>query len=224
MIKVIKFILPVFIAITCFSCNNNETEEAKPQEALPNSDFETWQADDSFEKPENWSTSNFSLYGIVTFNTVVKDNLTPYEGEYCPKLETKSQIIDNQEVKMTGLITLGRFDVNIATRQAQVTGGIPFISKPASLEGYYKYIAVGIDSCFVDIALTKFNSQLLKRDTIASGRFSSSSVSDWTSFDLPIKYFINDTPDSMNIIVLSSDTSIFESGSTLWIDKLSLKY
>jgi len=220
--KVVIYIIVILFGFTYYSCKNDNVEP-EPQDTIPNSDFENWIDDYSFEKPEHWSTSNFSLYNIVTFNTVTKDSIS-YEGQYCPKLETKSQVISNELVKTAGLITLGSFDVNIATRQAQISGGIPFVSKPKSLEGYLKYTAIGSDKCFVDIVLTKFNTELLKQDTIASARFSSGSVSEWTHFDLPIKYFFNDAPDSMNIVILSSDTSIFEAGSTLWIDNLSLKY
>ena len=205
------------------SCKPDEKIQ-EPHNYIPNSNSELWVEETDFENPQNWSTSNFSLYGVVTFNTVDKLTDDVYSGSFCPKLETKSQFVNNSEVKVVGLLTLGSFDVNLATRQAHITGGIPFISKPLGLEGYYKYTAANIDSCFVDIALTKFNSQLSVQDTVAHGRFSSSSVTSWTHFDLPIKYFSDETPDSMNIVILSSDTSIFEAGSTLWIDNLSLKY
>lgn len=220
--NLIKYLLLLLLSIIYFSCNNEEN--IKPKENLPNSDFEVWEADGNFEKPENWNTSNFSLYNIVSFNTVIKVQNNSYSGEHSAKLETKSQIIDNNLVKIVGLITLGQFDINISTRKAKVFGGVPFSCKPANLEGYFKYSAVGIDSCFFDIALTKFDTEFLKRDTIASGRFSSSTVLEWTHFELPIKYFSNIEPDSMNIVILSSDTTIFESGSTLWVDNLSLKY
>lgn len=219
----IIFIFLILGSLTNSFCKKSESNQ-NPQNTIPNSDFETWIEDDSFEKPQDWNTSNFSLYGVVTFNTVEKitDNLQ--SGDFCSKLTTQSQLINNNEVKVAGLITLGNFDVNLASRRARISGGIPFISKPIGLDGYYKYTAANIDSCFVDITLTKFNTQRSVQDTIAHARFSSSSVSNWTHFDLPIKYFSNETPDSMNIVILSSDTSIFEAGSTLWIDNLSLKY
>jgi hypothetical protein len=223
--KILKICLLFITGVVCFSCNNDKTEdEIVPQNEILNPDFEVWEEVNGFDKPKYWNTSNFSLYGIVTFNTVTKENLSALEGAFCPKLVTKSQIIDNSEVKVAGLLTLGNFDINIESRQAVVNGGIPFVSRPVSLEGYYKYAGVGIDSCFIDFALTKFKASDLSRDTVASARFSSASIDNWTSFSLPIRYSSNETPDSMNIIILSSDTSIFENGSTLWIDNLSLKY
>ncbi len=92
------------------------------------------------------------------------------------------------------------------------------------MTGSYKYNGVGIDSCFIDVSLTKFNTLNKNQDTIANGRFSSGSTTDWSSFNIPLKYYREDSPDSLNVVILSSDTSIFEAGSTLWIDNLSFKY
>lgn len=210
------------ISIYFISCNN-KNDSPEPKNEIPNKDFENWVIENEFDKPENWNTSNFSLYNIVTFNTVYKDSLTFFSGNYSPRLETKSQVINSELVKVVGLITLGNFDINIATKKAHISGGIPFKSRPIILEGYYKYNAVGNDKCFIDIALTKLNNQK-KRDTIAHAQFSSVSVSNWTLFELPLQYYFDDIPDSLNIIFLSSDTSIFEAGSTLWVDNLSLTY
>jgi len=216
------FILFSIIGIYFISCDNTN-DSPEPENQIPNPDFEKWVLENEFDKPESWNTSSFSLYNMVTFNTVFKDSLTFFSGNYSSRLETKGQIINSELVKVVGLITLGNFDINIATKKAHISGGIPFQSKPISLTGYYKYNAVGDDNCFMDIALTKLNNQK-KQDTIAHGRFSSGSVSDWTSFELNLQYFSEDIPDSLNIVFLSSDTSIFEAGSTLWIDNLSLTY
>lgn len=219
-----QIIILILTILVCNSCKDKNDDIKLKKDIIPNAQLETWVQDNLYEKPESWNTSNFSLYGIINLNPVNKDSSAPYEGKYCAKLSTEGTIIDNQPVKIIGLITLGSFDVNISTKQAKVSGGIPFKSKPLALEGYYKYEGVGIDSCFVVIAITKFNKQTLKQDTVAYGLFSSSSVSTWTHFSLPINYFSKEQPDSMNIIILSSDTSIFEQGSTMWVDNLSLKY
>lgn len=207
----------LLLIVINYSCDN-KTDEPTTQLVIPNGDFEEWALKSELLEPVDWNTSNFNLYNIVSFNTVTKDSLNAYSGKYCPRLETKSQIVNGETVKVAGLITLGVFDVNIETRQAVVFGGIGIESKPTSLEGYFKYSAVGVDSCFIDIALTK------QEDTVANARFSSSSTPDWTSFNIPIKYRSEETPDSINIVILSSDTSIFEAGSTLWIDNLTLNY
>ncbi len=219
-----KLILGIFIFLIFLSCNKTDEKPAIPVSVIPNGDFENWETLFDLDKPVGWGTSNFSLYGVVTFNTVSKDGIDKHSGNFSTRLETASQIVNDQEVKIVGLITLGNFDVDISTKKAKISGGLPFISKPAELNGYYKYNAVGFDSCFFDIAITKFNTSSMKQDTIGHGKFSSGSVSSWTSFNVPVKYYLNEIPDSMNIVILSSDTSIFNAGSTLWVDDLLLKY
>lgn len=218
-----RLIQSIFIFLFFLSCNK-PSENPVPINEIPNANFENWGTLNEFDKPDNWGTSNFSLFSVISFNTVTKDGIEKFSGKFCPRLETKSQIIGDAEVKVAGLITLGAFEINLATRKARVSGGLPFISKPVRVEGYYKYNGVGIDRCFIDIAITKFNSVSRKQDTIGSGQFSSASIPDWALFKIPINYHLNETPDSINIVILSSDTSVFEAGSTMWIDSLSLKY
>ncbi|MFN8257305.1 MAG: PCMD domain-containing protein [Bacteroidales bacterium] len=218
----LHFIILIFALL--ISCKNEDENPVVVHKEVPNADFEDWGSVLEFEIPDGWGTSNFSLFGAVTFNTVTKEQDDVFSGSFCPRLETKGQIIDNSEVKVVGLITLGNFDVNIETKKAKVSGGIAFTGRPVALEGYYKYSGVGLDSCFVDIAITKYNKTLHFKDTIGKGRFSSASVPDWKKFNLSIDYNSSDDPDSLNIIILSSDTSIFEPGSTMWVDKLKLTY
>jgi hypothetical protein len=218
----IKFANIIIISHFLLSCN--KSNDVKPSEEIPNAGFENWGTLYDFDKPESWGTSNFSLYSIVTFTTVTKDGIEKYSGNYCPRLETQSQIINNSPVKVVGLITLGQFDINIATRKAKISGGIPFVTKPLEFQGFYKYNGVGNDNCFIDLAITRFNAVSMQQDTIGHSRFSSKSVSEWTPFNVPINYNSDGIPDSMNIVILSSDTSIFETGSTLWVDDLKLNY
>ncbi len=218
--KLINSIIIVSLFLSCSKQSENQT----PVEDIPNAGFENWGTLDGFDKPDTWETSNFSLFSVVSFNTVTKDIIEKYSGIFCPRLETKSQYIDNVEVKVAGLLTLGSFDINIETRKATVSGGIPFEGKPITFEGFYKYNGVGIDRCYFNIVLTRFNAISNNQDTIGHGTLSSGSISSWTPFKIPIEYLSNDAPESMNIVILSSDTTIFEPGSTLWVDNLILKY
>lgn len=209
MFKFILFIFSFFtIAISAF-CQN-----------LTNYDFEKWYQSDSFEEPVGWSTSNFSVFSVITFNTVTKELTDVYSGQSSIKLTTIEKNINGDNVKIAGLITLGTFDVNISTRKAVVKGGVQIREKPSIFSGFYKYSTTGIDSCIMSIFLTRYNTETNKRDTVGSGIFTSSNQADWTQFEAPISYNSNIDPDSMNIVVLSSDTSIFEPGSTLYLDDL----
>jgi len=189
---------------------------------LPNYDLENWTSDGTFNNPVSWGTSNYSAWSIINFNTVIQETTDAYSGISCAKLVTVSRYADGDNAKIAGLITLGQFDVNIATRKAVVTGGVPCSVKPGLLSGYYKYSTPGIDSCIMSIYFTKFNSQLNRADTIGSGIFTSGTTTEWTYFEAPVSYSSSENPDTMNIIILSSDTSLFVEGSTLYIDKLAI--
>lgn len=186
---------------------------------LPNYNFENWEVN-QFNNPKGWGTSNFSVISLYTFNPVTQYTVDPYAGNSCVKLETIEKNISGQNVKVAGVLTLGKFDVDLSTRQAVVEGGVSISGKPTLLSGYFKYAAVGKDSCVMSIFLTKYSTEASRRDTLGIGYFSSSSKEEWSYFEAPISYTNSDIPDSMNIVVLSSDTSVFEVGSTLYIDDL----
>lgn len=189
---------------------------------IPNADFEEWQQEGSFLNPIGWGTSNFSVLSIITFNPVFQENSDVQSGSSCVKLETVEQNISGDIVRVAGLITLGSFDIDLSTRQAVVKGGIPFSKRPSLLSGYYKYSTSGLDSCVMSIFLTKFNQNTKVSDTIGTGLFTSSNQSEWALFEAPINYSSSENPDSMNIVILSSDTSIFDTGSTLFVDNIFL--
>lgn len=195
-------------------------------DSIPNPDFENWESADIGEKPIAWDVSNIDYSPLATWETITKDATDPYSGIYCVRLET---VMENVfllgDVTLPGIITLGEFIIDIATQTASVIGGIPFTARPTMLKGYYKYSPAGIDSCLIAIGLSKWNTVNNERDTIGYGYFNSkNTVTGWTLFEIPIGYVLPDDPDSMNIIIMSSDTSILAIGSTLWIDSLSFDF
>lgn len=206
--KIIKYIIPLLLAVICNIQLSSQN--------LPNYGFEEWESDE----PVGWGSSNFSVISVISFETVTKETTDPYSGNSCIKLETIEKNASGDDVKIAGLITLGTFDVNIATREAIVSGGVPMANKPNIFSGYYKYSPVGIDSCIMSIFLTRYIVAEKRRDTIGIGVFTSGEQSTWKKFEAPINYTSSEAPDTMNIIIISSDTSIFEPGSTLFLDNL----
>lgn len=211
-----KVLLLTFIFLCIFSQQQIHAQN------LPNYDFENWASDGTFFNPVSWGTSNFSAMSIISFNTVFQETSDLYSGNSCAKLVTVEQNIGGDIVKVAGLITLGYFDVNFATRKAVVKGGIPCTSRPGLFSGYYKYSSSGIDSCIMSIYLTKYNTISNRADTLGLGIYSSSNQSEWTYFEAPVNYSSSENPDTMNIVILSSDTSLFVAGSTLYIDQLAI--
>jgi len=187
---------------------------------LPNYDFENWEESKSFNNPLDWGTSNFSVYSVYKFNTVTQETSDVYSGSSSIKLETIEKNVAGETVKVAGVLTLGIFDIDLSTRSAVIKSGILYYNRPSVFKGYYKYSTPGIDSCTMAIYLTRYNTDLSNRDTIGVGVFTSGTQTEWTEFNAPIEYNSSVGPDSMNIIIISSDTSIFETGSTLLVDKL----
>ena len=79
----------------------------------------------------------------------------------------------------------------------------------------------------IGIGLTKWNENKNLKDTIAGGYlFIAESVTEWTEFSIDIDWFKDIEPDTMNIVISSSnlETQEFENGSVIWVDKLELVF
>jgi hypothetical protein len=194
------------------------TMRVAAQDSIPNKSFEEWTNYGAYENPDFWDTPN-EFTGLVSLYTVTKDSIGVYDGQYAARLETKHVVIMN----VPGLITLGTISVNIATQQFSITGGVGFTARPVKMTGYYKYTPQTGDACSFAIALTKFNTGTNHPDTIGAGLFvQSSPVSDWTLFEVPVIYFSQETPDTMNIVITSSPIVGAIEGSVLLVDTLDL--
>ncbi len=212
-----KKITFLFIIALCFGAISQSFAQV---DSIPNFDFENWEAADVGEKPIAWDVSNIDLV-LGTVTTVTKDPAA-FSGNFCARLETIEEDIPFVGIVVApGIITLGEFVIDLVAMTGNVIGGIPFTARPTMLKGYYKYSPAGIDSCLIAIGLSKWNTGNNERDTVGYGYFNSkNTVTEWTLFEMLIEYASPDNPDSMNIIIMSTDTSILAIGSTLWVDSL----
>lgn len=191
-------------------------------QVIPNAGFETWVADGSFENPESWSTSNVTVAMMATIETTSKDE-DAQEGTYSARLESISPMGFSSVAP--GLATLGQFNLDIAAQSGDVTGGIEWTTRPANFKGYYKYMPQGDDQAFIGVVFYKYNQTTGVTDSIGEALINpNTTVDTWTEFDLPIEWTSNETPDSMNIIVMSSDGRFTPvEGSVLFIDNFSFE-
>ncbi len=190
------------------------------QTTIPNSSFENW----INGNPEYWDTSNKNILGTI-FHGVLEDTNSPQHGNAAARVSTTIKVVGTYPVILPGILTLGEIQIDIINQTGNINAGIPFNGRPFELKGYYKYNPSAGDSCFLGIAFTKWDGN--QNDTIAEELFfQSSKVQNWTEFIIPIDYNSTDNPDSMNIMIASSDITNFLAvlGSTLWIDNLSLDY
>lgn len=92
--------------------------------------------------------------------------------------------------------------LDMITRQAM--SGFAFNERPESFAGKWQYMAYGSDQGFIAVALTKWNSMMMQRDTVAMVYHTlPGMVMSWANFSIPLVYMSGDTPDSC-IIVLSA--------------------
>jgi hypothetical protein len=106
------------------------------------------------------------------------------------------------------------------TTSFQAVSGFEYSDRPASLDGYWQYMAGGSDQGFIAVYLTKWNSGLSERDTIGQVKYPlPGMVMVWRSFSLPLSYSSSDVPDTA-MIILSASGKTPVSGSYLYIDNL----
>lgn len=198
---ILLFSFVLLISITSFA-----------QTPVPNGDFEDWTDTITVQ---NWSTNNYDIGGIL-FYTFVHRSADAHGGTYAAKIETINIPVLGD---MGGIVTLGSYDMLTG-----ISGGIPISGKPLSLEGYLKYSPVNSDTMAIIVLMTKWNGG--SRDTLFyNGIMAFSAIPSYNVFDIPITYNPpSSSPDTVNIIAVSSAGYAPQVGSTLYIDDLTFIY
>ena len=191
------------------------------QQQVPNGDFEYWTVDTTgYSDPEGWATPNESTLLLQVFTVTKSDDAST--GDYSAKLESK--LVFDPFVS-PGVVTLGEFIVDYMTQTATIEGGIPFTDRPIALNGDYKNFPAANDSTIVMAIFTEYLEVKGKTDTIGLGvMYTGDVVADWTSFSVPISFFNDNDPDTMNIIVVSSNMFSPNKDSYMFIDNLAFEY
>jgi hypothetical protein len=151
------------------------------QDTLPNPDFEQWITNTI---PNSWSSTNTLLPpgNIVCFRTTNSQT-----GNYAVQLKT----IDLDGMAVPGVLTLGYVGMGFTA------GGIAFTQKPLSLKGYIRHPSYG-DEVMIIAEFYKNGNQ------IGSGFWSTTdSIGDYTEFVAPIVFQSMDTPDTLNITIIT---------------------
>ena len=182
-------------------------------QSIPDSTFESWTSG----KPTGWDATNISMGLSVV--TVTQETTNPQSGTSSCKMETKSLL----GTTVPGLITLGTIHIG---NPSTITGGIPFHYIPTKLKGYYKGTPATGDQGFIGVGLSKVIGGV--RDTIGQGyQYFPTAAAVWTPFEVDITWASSDVPDSLNIIISSSDPTPTGNpvvGSLFWVDSLYFEY
>ncbi|MDZ7742822.1 MAG: T9SS type A sorting domain-containing protein [Bacteroidota bacterium] len=195
---------------------------ALAQQDIPNSNFEDWDENDN---PVGWQTPNPFL--IFLGEKVVFKNEDAIQGSYSVKMETKVLTAPPPvgEIPVPGLITLGEIVVDFVNQTGAVTGGVPFTARPYALTTFLKASQAENDSALIGAFLFRYDQQNASVDTIAIAMaLIGEEIEDWTELEIPFIYLSEETPDSINVVCISSAS--FESsydGSMLMLDDLKVK-
>ncbi len=225
----ISIIILFFFIVACEKEPiEDDNDDNQITEVLSGADFESWtivsQGEASFEKPAGgWWGSLNTLSFIGGPVTLLKTD-DAYLGQFAARLETKKW---GEDLTIPGILASGYFDRDLPIGENLVVGK-EFTEKPVSFNGYYKYLPQGSDSLVFLVALTKYNQNENRRDTIAQADLASGeTVSEYTPFVLFFEYFSKESPDSIHVILMSSirgrEMQGYD-GTVLIVDELSLSF
>lgn len=190
---------------------------------LPNSGFETWENVGTYEQPTPWNTPNpfTSIAGVVT----VTKSTDAYAGEYSARLESILLSFGTFQFNVPGLVTYADFDVDFISQDAEISGGLYMPETVQNFSGKYKFTGAEGDSASV-LIYSFAHPEGEDIDTIGLGATFLHDAEDWTEFSVPM-YLLNDhTPDTFNVIIISSGSFNLEQvkpGSVLMLDELAIE-
>ncbi|MDD2635476.1 MAG: PCMD domain-containing protein [Bacteroidales bacterium] len=228
-ILIVSFII---LLVVVSACDNKDPIENIDNDltnvALAGGDFENWtefsQGELTYFKPSGdwWDGLNYLavIGGPVTYERTSDS----YQGDYALRLETKAW---GEDLTIPGILASGYFDPD-QTIGENLMIGKPYDKTPTRFNGFIKYQPADNDTLVVFLALTKYDVELKKRDTIATAEYTNTETMEtYTPFNVDINYRNQTTPDSIHVILLASVSGKEmkgHEGSVLFVDQLSLTY
>jgi hypothetical protein len=183
-------------------------------QTLLNSDFENWNFTTTYAPdtvPNNW----YAMY----CNTV-HQSTDALQGSFAPRIQGYFACGIAPGIMVNGHQPAGYGNI--------IEGGTPFTSKPAAINGSYKYTEVTEgDSAEVTIILKKFNAVTMKHDTVGIGVQSLGAAASYSAFTVNMNYLLPSlTPDSIIIMFNSSKYYLWDQVTmalpSLYIDMIKL--
>lgn len=198
---------------------------AHAQQAVPNGAMETWTTRNGSEAPDQWLTTDdvlqIGLPGFPITNAVTKST-DKRGGSFAASLTNKNTPVGS----VPGFLLLGTSFITSQTADSLVEfGGLPYTSRAARLQFYYKFsgtIARPDDRPVARIQLTRTTGGV--RQVVASGQRYLTAAAAYTLADFPLVYRLGITPDSVHIAFGSGDFDgeNFTPGNTLLIEDIAL--
>ncbi|MDZ4665357.1 MAG: T9SS type A sorting domain-containing protein [Bacteroidota bacterium] len=178
---------------------------------IPNSGFETWTTVGSYTNPTSWGTMNNTTSTFSVYSATPGTPGSPGNSYLKLTSKTLSTSIVN------GIAVSGVLD----SITMKPKSGFPCTLQPVSFTGKWQHMIYGSSQGSVKATLTKWNTSLNKRDTIATAAQTLSGMAmSWANFSLNFSYFSSNVPDSC-IIELRSSGSNPTNNDYLWVDNLA---
>lgn len=222
-----------FVRMRSYNANGNSGNSSfkefvtRSANLLPNMDMEEWFATPNYDSPEPdgvWTSANKvadlnpAYYPVLLFKSDDAQN-----GNFAAKMVTAK--VDGFPL-LTGSLSTGVFNVDLNDHLNSMISGVPYKSRPTRFQGYYKYMGVGGDSCEIRTTLSRWNTLEQKKDIVGEAVFRTTDlVEDYTYFDMEIVYFMNENPDTIDMVfAASAGGENFQGGigSTLYADNFTL--
>ena len=192
---------------------------------IPNAGFESWLIGQVILETEDWRSSNFYTFNQFGIYSVNPDFVDVTEGFASARLSTS--ILDTLGPFAAYLVSGSPVMDQITGEVDIMSGGTPFPYRPTKMIGKYKYES---DSPFEDfgqahVILKKYNNATGERDTIGYGQnVLLNPTTGFQTFEVAIQYMVPDvTPDSVIVILYSTNPNAPNTGAELWVDDLSFE-
>jgi len=203
----------------------------KPQ--LPNTNLENWVTINGYDSLIGWKSNNYAVWGPIKniFKEGNNSSPGPYQGNYAAKISTTA----------TGIVQGGSLGI-LVNGQPSIYfypiigmnpdfpyaegGGTPINYKPTHLTGHYIFNSTdSIDKGVAYVILSKYNTVMKKRDTVAFATYYFAQNTAYTNFSIPITDLMPGVmPDTITTIFYSSNPNTVQAfvTSNLYIDALTL--
>jgi len=222
-----------FVRMRSYNANGSSSSSSfkefitRSANLLPNMDMEEWITYPNYESPEPegvWTSANKvadldpDYYPVLLYKSDDAQS-----GNFAAKMVTDK--VQGMPL-LTGSLSTGVFNVDINNPLNSMISGVPYKSRPVRFQGYYKYMGVGGDSCEIRTTLSRWNTALQKKDIVGEAVFRTTDlIEDYTYFDMEIVYFMNEEPDTIDMVFAASaggEYFIGGIGSTLFADNFTL--
>lgn len=179
---------------------------------IPNAGFETWTTTSGYDVPTGWDQLNSMTSSMSTY-TCTKGTPGAVGSSY---IKLVSKTVTGMGV-MPGVAVSGVIDMASFTPKS----GFASTVRPVSLTGSWQYMAFGSDQGHIAVLLSKWNTAMNMRDTVAFTDYMLPGMAmSWATFTIPLTYQSTAVPDSA-IIVLSASGTTPVNSSYLYVDNLA---